>query len=40
MKPDSRTIWNEAGRVGFVFGGFSSICLILTEGAGLTGLLH
>ena len=37
MKPDSRTIWNEAGRVGFVFGGFSSLCLILKEGAGLTG---
>ena len=37
MKPDSRTIWNEAGRVGFVFGGFSSLCLVLKEGAGLTG---
>ena len=37
MKPDSRTIWNEAGRVGFVFGGFSSLCFVLKEGAGLTG---
>ena len=37
MKPDSKTLWNEAGRVGFVFGGFSSLCLVLKEGAALTG---
>ena len=37
MKPDSKTLWNEAGRVGFVFGGFSSLCLVLQEGAALTG---
>ena len=37
MKPDSKTLWNEAGRVGFVFGGFSSLCLLLREGASLTG---
>ena len=37
MKPDSKTLWNEAGRVGLVFGGFSSLCLILKEGAALTG---
>ena len=36
MKLDNKTIWNEAGRVGFVFGGFSSLCLLLKEGAGLT----
>ena len=36
MKLDSKTLWNEAGRVGFVFGGFSSLCLVLKEGAGLT----
>ena len=37
MKLDNKTLWNEAGRVGFVFGGFSSLCLLLKEGAGLTG---
>ena len=37
MKPDSKTLWNEAGRVGFVFGGFSSLCLALKMGASLTG---
>jgi hypothetical protein len=37
MKLDSKTLWNEAGRVGFVFGGFSSVCLLLKEGAALTG---
>ena len=37
MKPDSKTLWNEAGRVGFVFGGFSSLGLALTMGASLTG---
>ena len=37
MKLDSKTLWNEAGRVGFVFGGFSSLCLVLQEGAALTG---
>ena len=37
MKLDSKTLWNEAGRVGFVFGGFSSLCLVLKEGAALTG---
>jgi hypothetical protein len=36
MKLDSKTLWNEAGRVGFVFGGFSSLCLLLKEGAALT----
>lgn len=36
MKLDSKTLWNEAGRVGFVFGGFSSLCLVLKEAAGLT----
>jgi len=36
MKLDGKTLWNEAGRVGFVFGGFSSLCLVLKEGAGLT----
>ena len=36
MKPDSKTLWNEAGRVGLVFGGFSSLCLVLKEAAGLT----
>ena len=37
MKLDSKTLWNEAGRVGFVFGGFSSLCLVMKEGAALTG---
>jgi len=37
MKLDNKTLWNEAGRVGFVFGGFSSLCLIGKEGAALTG---
>ena len=37
VKLDSKTLWNEAGRVGFVFGGFSSLCLVLKEGAALTG---
>ncbi len=37
MKLDSKTLWNEAGRVGLVFGGFSSLCLVLKEGAALTG---
>ena len=37
MKLDNKTLWNEAGRVGFVFGGFSSLCLVLQEGAALTG---
>ena len=37
MKLDNKTLWNEAGRVGFVFGGFSSLCLLLKEGAALTG---
>lgn len=37
MKLDSKTLWNEAGRVGLVFGGFSSACLLLKEGAALTG---
>ena len=36
VKLDNKTLWNEAGRVGFVFGGFSSLCLVLKEGAGLT----
>ena len=35
MKLDSKTLWNEAGRVGFVFGGFSSLCLLLKEGAAI-----
>ena len=37
MKLDNKTLWNEAGRVGFVFGGFSTLCLLLKEGAALTG---
>ena len=37
MKLDSKTLWNEAGRVGFVFGAFSSVCLALKMGASLTG---
>ena len=37
MKLDSKTLWNEAGRVGLVFGGFSSLCLVLKEGAAFTG---
>ena len=37
MKLDNKTLWNEAGRVGFVFGGFSSLCLVLKMGATLTG---
>ena len=37
MKLDGKTLWNEAGRVGFVFGGFSSLCLVLKMGASLTG---
>ena len=37
MKLDNKSLWNEAGRVGFVFGGFSSLCLLLQEGANLTG---
>lgn len=37
MKLDGKTLWNEAGRVGFVFGGFSSLCLILKEASALTG---
>ena len=36
MKLDNKSLWNEAGRVGFVFGGFSSLCLLLREGAALT----
>ena len=36
MKADNKTLWNEAGRVGLVFGGFSSLCLVLKEAAGLT----
>ena len=37
MKPDSKTLWNEAGKTGLVFGLFSSLCLALKEGAALTG---
>lgn len=37
MKLDNKALWNEAGRVGFVFGVFSSLCLVLKEAAGLTG---
>ena len=37
MKLDGKTLWNEAARVGFVFGGFSSLCLVLKMGASLTG---
>ncbi|MBR5255984.1 MAG: hypothetical protein IKV62_04320 [Bacteroidales bacterium] len=36
MKLDNKSLWNEAGRVGFVFGGFSALCLLLREGAALT----
>lgn len=34
---DNKTLWNEAARVGIVFGLFSSVCLGLKEAAGLTG---
>ena len=34
---ESNTIWNEAGKAGLVFGGFSSLCLSLKELAGLSG---
>ena len=37
MKADNKTIWNEAGKTGLVFGLFSSVCLLLKEGAALTG---
>ena len=37
MKLDSKTLWNEAGRVGLVFGGFSSLCLGLKEASALSG---
>ena len=37
MKIDNKTLWNEAGKTGLVFGLFSSVCLVLKEGAGLTG---
>ena len=37
VKLDNKILWNEAGRVGFVFGGFSSLCLVLKMGASLTG---
>ena len=37
MKLNGKTLWNEAGRAGFVLGGFSSLCLLLKEGAALTG---
>ncbi|MBR1705911.1 MAG: hypothetical protein IJ721_03870 [Bacteroidales bacterium] len=37
MKIDNRTIWNEAARVGLVFGLFSSVCLVLKEASALTG---
>ena len=30
-------IWNEAARTGLVFGGFSSLCLVLKEASALTG---
>ena len=36
-KLDNTTLWNEAARTGLLFGGFSSVCLLLKEGAGLTG---
>ena len=37
MKPDNKILWNEAGRVGLVFGLFSSVCLGLKEASALTG---
>ncbi len=37
MKPDSKTLWNEAGKTGLVLGLFSSVCLALKKGAALTG---
>ena len=37
MKPDSKTLWNEAGKTGLVLGLFSSLCLVLKEGAAFTG---
>ena len=33
---DNKTLWNEAARVGIVFGLFSSVCLGLKEAAALT----
>ena len=36
MNVDNHIIWNEAARTGIVFGAFSSVCLLLKEGAGLT----
>ena len=37
MKLDSKTLWNEAGKTGLVFGLFSSVCLGLREASALTG---
>ena len=37
MKLDSKTLWNEAGKTGLVFGLFSSVCLGLREASTLTG---
>ena len=37
MKLDSKTLWNEAGKTGLVFGLFSSVCLGLKEASALTG---
>jgi hypothetical protein len=34
---DNKTLWNEAARVGMVFGLFSSACLGLKEASALTG---
>ena len=37
MKLDNKTLWNEAGKTGLVFGLFSSVCLGLKEASALTG---
>ena len=34
---DNKTLWNDAARVGIVFGLFSSVCLGLKEASALTG---
>ena len=36
-KVDNKSLWNEAAKVGIVFGLFSSVCLVLKEASALTG---
>lgn len=36
-KAENKQIWNEAARVGILFGAFSSVCLLLKEASALTG---